>query len=356
VKFVSPLLKQVVYPCLSTAGYFAATSKPGLAVVTYHGVLPSDYRPIDPVFDGSFTTADVFREQLRLLKKKYAVISPEEVRAWCSGAGRLPPRAVLLTCDDGLLNNLTEMLPILNEEGLRCLFFVTGAADSNERSMLWYQKLLLTFLKAPAGKFSISSGGFEITGALAEVSQRRRVWWDSVVRMSGLDPRERENFLDNACAHFQMEDPLSFYRQSYPAAERHFCLMNAAEVKQLADSGMSIGSHTSTHPLLSQLAPDVAWSEMAGSRTRLESILGLPIWALAYPFGYPESVSPQIFEMVERIGFEAAFTNVGGGLGADLPRHAMPRIHVSAEMRTAEFEAHVSGFYEGMKRGLRRSA
>ncbi len=356
MKFVSPLLKQVVYPCLSTAGYFAATSKPGLAVVTYHGILPSDYKPIDPVFDGSFITAEIFREQLRLLKKKYTVISPDEMRAWCRGAGQLPSRAVLLTCDDGLLNNLTEMLPILNEEGVRCLFFVTGESGSNQRSMLWYQKLLLIFLRAPAGKFSISAGEFEITGVLAEVSQRRRVWWDSVVRMSGLDPRGREEFLDNACAHFQVEDPLSFYRLSYPAAERHFCLMTAGEVKQLADSGMTIGAHTSTHPLLSQLAPDVAWSEMADSRTRLESMLGMPIWALAYPFGYPESVSPQIFEMAERIGFEAAFMNVGGGLGADLPRHAMPRIHVSAEMSSAELEAHVSGFYEGMKRGLRRSA
>ena len=113
----------MVYPCLAGAGYFRSVARPGLAVITYHGVLPPGYKPIDPGFDGSLITAETFRQQLRLLKKKYTVISPEEMRAWCQGGVELPPRAALLTCDDGFLNNLTEMVPVLRDEGLRCLFF-----------------------------------------------------------------------------------------------------------------------------------------------------------------------------------------------------------------------------------------
>ena len=37
---------------------------------------------------------------------------------------------MLLTCDDGLQNTLTDMLPVLQELGLSCLFFVTGASLS----------------------------------------------------------------------------------------------------------------------------------------------------------------------------------------------------------------------------------
>ena len=92
MRFVSPILKRIVYPALSTAGYFRALARPGLAVITYHGVLPQSYKPIDPGFDGSLITASTFRQQLRLLKKKYTIISPEEMRSWSQNGGDLPPR------------------------------------------------------------------------------------------------------------------------------------------------------------------------------------------------------------------------------------------------------------------------
>jgi hypothetical protein len=93
-------LKRVVYPTLAGAGYFHSAARPGLAVITYHGVLPPAYRPIDPGFDGSLITAETFRQQLRLLKKKYNVISPEEMRRWIQHGGELPARAALVTCVD----------------------------------------------------------------------------------------------------------------------------------------------------------------------------------------------------------------------------------------------------------------
>jgi hypothetical protein len=45
--------------------------------------------------------------------------------------------------------------------------------------------------------------------------------------------------------------------------------------------------------------------------------------------------------------------NVGGGLGTELPPHAIPRVHVNAGMTLSEFEAHVSGFYETLQRRVR---
>jgi len=33
-----------------------------------------------------------------------------------------------------------------------------------------------------------------------------------------------------------------------------------------------------------------------------------------------------------------------------LPKHALPRTHITAEMNLAEFEAHIAGFYASMQR------
>ena len=113
-------------------------------MVTYHGVLPEGYEPVDPAFDGNLIRADVLRRQLRLLKAHYNVISPEDALAWREGRRELPPKAVLLTCDDGLLNCLTDMLPVLQQEKVSCLFFVTGASTEESRTMLVVRRAVST--------------------------------------------------------------------------------------------------------------------------------------------------------------------------------------------------------------------
>ena len=103
------------------------------------------------------------------------------------------------------------------------------------------------------------------------------------------------------------------------------------------------------------MPPELAWTEIVDSRTRLEEALGRSVWAFAYPFGDPSSVNARVIAMAKHAGFDAAFTNVGGGLGSEFPLHAIPRVHVNAGMPLSEFEAHVSGFYETLQRRLRRN-
>src|SRR5271165_6602583 len=357
MRLVSPFLQKVFYPALSLAGVFHRTSAIGLAVVTYHGVLPEGYEPVDSALDGNLISAEMLSRQLRLLKAQYHVISPEDALAWLEGAGRraLPPRAVLLTCDDGLLNCLTDMLPILRQEKLSCLFFVTGASAEDSRTMLWYEELFLLFLRAPAGAFEISSEGVLVEGDLGSREQRRAVWWNSVKRLSQVDSVARGLFLRAAHSQFGGNAEADF-REGNSASCRRFGLLTRTELQQLASAGMTIGAHTLSHPMLSQSPPELAYAEVSASRTRLESVLGKQVWALAYPFGDPQSVTPQVLAMAEQAGFQAAFLNFGGGLGTELPPYALPRVHVTAGMSLAEFEAHVSGFYARLRRVAGRSA
>lgn len=126
--------------------------------------------------------------------------------------------------------------------------------------------------------------------------------------------------------------------------------MTSVELRQLDSAGMTIGAHTQTHSMLSLMPEESAFEEISGNRVVLESVLGKAVWGIAYPFGTPESITREVLEMPQRAGFEAAFTNVGGGFGGELPIYAMPRVHVTAEMNIAEFEAHVSGFHEKIQR------
>jgi peptidoglycan/xylan/chitin deacetylase (PgdA/CDA1 family) len=349
MRIVSPFLKRVVYPSLARARVFRHAAKRGLAIVTYHGILPAGYEPIDAAFDGNLIGVEMFRRQLRLLKASYKVITPEDMLAWCEGRYVLPERAVLLTCDDGLLNNLTDMLPILLEEKLRCLFFVTGASTRAERRTLWYEDLFRILVRARSGAFEISCAGMVLQGDLQAVEQRRSLWWNAVKTLSQHAAPARQKFLQAVRDHFGFGDK-EFDCGSNSASERRFGLLTRSELKELADAGMTIGAHTLSHPMLSQLEPELARVEISESEALLESAIGQRVWAFAYPFGDSQSVSARVIAQTKEVGYQAAFLNFGGGLGAALPKHALPRTHITAEMNLAEFEAHIAGFYASMQR------
>jgi len=343
MRFVSPTLKHVVYPAMAGTGWFRLLAPQGVSVVTYHGVQPDGYESQDPALDGNLVSPAMLRCQLRLLKTNYDVISPDDFRSWLNGACKLPSRAVLLTCDDGLLNVLTNMLPILRDENVKCIFFVTGASAAETPAMLWYEQLFLAVLRAPAGKSRI----LDIEDSLAGPAERRAVWWRMVQRLSQEDAASRDAFLATV-------------RQTWPHSphadadttpvQQRFHLLTRSQLIQLQDAGMTIGAHTMTHPILSRQPLALARHEIAGSRAALERVLDRPLWAFAYPFGDSSAVDVQAMTIAREAGFEAAFLNYGGGFAPHFDHFAIPRVHVTASMGLAEFEAHVAGFHSLLQR------
>jgi peptidoglycan/xylan/chitin deacetylase (PgdA/CDA1 family) len=352
MKLVSPLLKHVVYPGLSKAGYLRRATGTRPAVLTYHGVLPAGYKIVDPALDGSLVSADSFRRQLRFLEDQYNVISPEEFLRWCEDGRESPPRSVLLTCDDGLRNSLYDMLPILQEAGLTCLFFVTGASLATTPTMLWYEELYLMFMAGPENfTLDLLEIGLQ---ECANRREKRSLWWELVRRLSRYDQSRRGTLLERIRMQLGLPEQWDDEYREDPVSRR-FLVMNQTELQQLAEAGMCIGAHTLSHPMLSQSPPEVAWSEISETKHNLEQRLGRKISALAYPFGDSVSVTSREIQMAERAGFQCAFLNISGGFGSHASKFALPRVHITADMSLAEFEAHISGLHRSLQEWFRPS-
>lgn len=352
MRFVSPALKYIVFPALSRSGYLRYTAGAGLTVVTYHGVFPSSYEIRNPALDGNLVHAEALRRQLRLLQKRYHVISPKEFLQWSEGGLSLPRRSVLLTCDDALRNTLTEMVPVLQERGLSCLFFATGASTEPIPSMLWYEELYLMLLDAREPiTLSFPEAGVS-TGPIAP-EQRHSCWWNLVQKLSQFSGESRRGFLD--CFREQLRLSASwrdkFFQDSTLAAR--FLTLDRSGLRQLAAAGMTIGAHSLSHPVLSRASDDLARQEIYESRTILEKALGQTVWAFGYPFGNAATVTRRDLRLAEQAGFRCAFMNAGGGFGAKIDRFAVPRVHVTADMSLSEFEAHISGCYRTLRKMLR---
>lgn len=352
MRFLSPILQRIIYPAIGATRYFQFQARSPVRVVTYHGVLPEGYRTSDGFLDNTLMSAASFRSQLNLLKKHYNVIAPGHFLDWLKNGEALPERAVLLTSDDGLLNNLTVMLPILQEAGLQCLFFITGQYFGEGHEMLWYVALYLMLMQARGNQRPLEWRGVQVQGLQSNVEQKRRCWLHLLKTLSRFDAEARAEFLSEAEGCWQVDRG---WKQRYlddPLLRQRFQLLRSSEVKQLAEAGMTIGAHTMTHPSLSQQSPDLARCEIADCRKPLQLSTGQPVWALAYPFGDPASVGDREYQLAEAAGYECAFLNANGPVLGALPRYAFPRIHVTAEMSLPVYEAHISGFHHSLQARL----
>ncbi|MGB9073509.1 MAG: polysaccharide deacetylase family protein [Terriglobales bacterium] len=361
---LSSILRRAVYPAMSKTDMFSRRLRPGdVCALTYHGVLPPGAKFGQSPTDGTLVSAENFRRQLRFLKSRYQLITPEEFRNWCDGRGSLPARAVLLTCDDGLLNVLTEMVPILLEEGARCLFFVAGAAVDDDSTdddsthdgpaYLWYEELYQMLAQAPAEHAAAALGnraGKSSGGKLNVLGY----WEDEIRELSKLNAEDRRAALSSLRSRLSLPDDWRMHDSGDGPAERRFRLLNRAELRQLVAQGMTVGAHTASHPWLPSMEAELARREIQECRSRLESCLQREIWAMAYPFGSEGSAGEREMKMAQDAGFTCAFLNHGGGrFRQTSPRFALPRAHVSYAMEIPELEAHLSGFHERLQKRFR---
>lgn len=343
MRIVSPLLKRVVYPALHRTGFFSRFSLPdGCAVVNYHGVLTADHTDSDRFLDGNLVQPQVFRKQLQFLKSRYHLIHPEDFRACIQNGKPLPARSVLVTCDDGLLNTLTDMLPVLQNENVPCLFFVTAASCRDDPGMLWYEEIYHSMQSKPLGEL-VAQLPLDPHSDSSSSASFHSQWWNVVNRASQLDAAARANWM----ARVRLEST----RTRGKVSEKRWRLLSLTELMELSRSGMTIGAHTETHPVLSLCSDDEARREIHESKAAIERALQRPVWAFAYPFGNSATVGDREFHLAREAGFSCAFLNVENGTGQS-NQFALPRTHVTWDMSLSELEAHLSGFHSRLQRAV----
>ncbi len=87
---------------------------------------------------------------------------------------------------------------------------------------------------------------------------------------------------------------------TYPVGGR---FITWAQLQEIADAGMQIGSHTRKHVDLTAVDAQTAWYELTDSKATLEAHLGITITSLSYPYA---NYSPAVIAMVKKAGYTSA--------------------------------------------------
>ena len=88
--------------------------------------------------------------------------------------------------------------------------------------------------------------------------------------------------------------------------------MSWDELRELADAGMRIGSHTHTHQILAQLSEAEQRHELGRSRELLESHMKTPAQSISYPVGEVDKFTETTKRLCRELGYKAGFSFYGG--------------------------------------------
>jgi peptidoglycan/xylan/chitin deacetylase (PgdA/CDA1 family) len=94
-----------------------------------------------------------------------------------------------------------------------------------------------------------------------------------------------------------------------PRQVRH---LSWAQIRELADAGFEIGSHTLSHRDLTTLEPRALKRELQVSKKTIENEIGVEVAAISYPFG---RYSRRVIEEAAKAGYRSGFTSVPRPLG-----------------------------------------
>ncbi len=99
-------------------------------------------------------------------------------------------------------------------------------------------------------------------------------------------------------------------------------MLSWEQVREMADAGISFGSHTVSHPFLSRIPRKRVEQELRSSKAIIEQRTGRPASTLAYPSG---DFNSDVQKMVEEAGYSAAVSTMAGHNGSHTDMYALRR-------------------------------
>jgi len=268
----------------------------GAVVLTFHRILTDEELELTASLPGMIVRCETFDGFL-----KYAVETCQFVQLPVEPEWKQNQRLkVAITFDDGWLDNASSACPIAQKHQAPMAIFVVPERTGT----------VLPFWPERA------ASALDRQMSAADRAQNRNYVEQTIERLKGLSAQERKRRIDEMTSSGGVLHSTALVDQT----------MTWEQIAELHNSGVTFGSHTSTHEILTGIPPAQAQDEISLSRELIEQRLDTPCSIFSYPNG---DFSPMVRELVARAGYKFAFLNQDPGVWT--PRsdpYLIPRVNV----------------------------
>jgi len=273
-------------------------------ILMYHRIIDDEKSKNFHSLKSLFVAKREFELQIKYLFKKYSIISLDTLLSSLQGKTRLPRISFAITFDDGYKDNYLNAYPILKKYNMPAtIFLITDYIGTNK--VFWWDKVVFILknsnLNELVAKLDWDLYPFEIVrqfNYLIQATEKRKdkLIEGIVENFQKFDEIKREEII---------EDLINKSDISLALIQKSNQILSWEEINEMKDDLITFGSHTKSHPLLTQLEDNKLKEEIYNPKLEIEKKINKKIFFFAYPFGKSNQT---IKKMLKNAGYMAAFS------------------------------------------------
>lgn len=246
----------------------------------------------DPKGEG--LPVEQFKRQMEIIRKHFNPLTLKELMK-AHEEGRVPKHAVCVTFDDGYADFSDLALPLLKENGVPATLFVTTGFVNGD---LWLWPDQIKYIIEKRSKEKINTSIFFGDSDVETDISNHELWKliaNKCIEVSNSDKISLINALAKDLDVSLPKEPPKEYRP-----------LTWEYLRNMDHDGISIGSHSYSHPIMTKLSGEDLRYELEASRDMIISNLGKKPVAFCYPNGQKPDVDDRVKRAVKSAGYEYA--------------------------------------------------
>lgn len=281
---------------------FFTSTKNKLVILLYHGVTRHKDSGIKNI-QKKHIDENIFSEQIKFIKKNCHPISIDTWLDYLKDKSELPKNSVIITFDDGFKNNYSVAAPILDDNKVPAIFYISSGVISTQK-MFWVDEIedcIDLFQKKSLAikldrKVIFDTSSFENKFNTAREIKK----W---CKKSTNDEKNRV-ILD-----------LKTLTKVVPSIDHspNYEKLSWSELSEMNNSYLfSIGGHSLNHNILSSLNQNDLESEIQESIRLIKDNLKIELKHYSYPEGQKEHFNKNVINVLIKNRIECCPTAIHG--------------------------------------------
>jgi hypothetical protein len=217
-----------------------------------------------------FQNVELFKNDIRFLLKNYKPLEPGQLINSILNNEGIPENSFLISFDDGLKEIYSVVFPILQEFGIKAIFFINPAFVNNKQSFYRHDiSIILSQLKDLNYDRSILNKicavlSIDFISASDVLNKIKRIKYTERVKVS------------------EILSVLDINMSKY--LDEHKPYVSTEQIREMINAGFYFGGHSFTHPHLNDLPFEEQKHEIISSIEWLKSNFGIKYALFAFPF------------------------------------------------------------------------